>query len=432
MRKNGIVKKIVTFSSIGLITALSSQVQASGYKLEFQSPAVIADSGEAAVVEDAGTNWYNAAGLVYLPQQIVGAGTYFYGASSFSGTATAPDSTGSGGPTFTQTGSASSHPNVLLPALHYNLPFKERYAFGISVVPAWGLLENYKDGSMVRYNLVSIYTKTIDISPSFAMLINPQWSFGLGPDLHYFELQSKSHSNTTFVTGGNDTITRYTANDWAWGGHIGVLFRLDNCTRFGINYRTKIMNNLKGYSDFSAPPPIGVFETNNFSLPFPMPPTTTLSAYHDMTPVWAMMGTIAYDQWSIIRNFHGQNIAAPPPTGPIQSLVLTQRLSNTFDYGIGTHYKLNERWMMRANMKYLPTPTNNTYRTLAFPDGAKLGFQIGARYQMNKKIALDGVYGHVFVRHAGINDVNPLTNALANGTVHTGIDLVGAQIVWDI
>jgi long-subunit fatty acid transport protein len=64
MRRIHLRKKLAGSLLVGVMTSWSLQAAASGYKLEFQSAATLADSGDAAVVEDAGTNWYNSAGLV--------------------------------------------------------------------------------------------------------------------------------------------------------------------------------------------------------------------------------------------------------------------------------------------------------------------------------------------------------------------------------
>jgi long-subunit fatty acid transport protein len=148
------------------------------------------------------------------------------------------------------------------------------------------------------------------------------------------------------------------------------------------------------------------------------------------------MGTIAYDQWNVIQNYHARNYIQPPtpsnPTGILPSVVVPQHMTNTVDFGVGTHYRFNDTWMLRANVKYEPTPTQNQFRALSFPDGDKLGFQIGGRYTYSKKVAFDALYGHVFVRTMHINDVNPVTNAVASGQQTTSIDLLGAQVVWTI
>lgn len=421
----GVNKKIVGSLLLGLMAAWSFEAFASGYKLEFQSASTLADSGDAAVVEDAGTNWYNSAGLVYLPQQLVLSGIEIYQTSKFTGAATPPV------PTFT--GTANSYPNAYLPAVHYVYPFKERWAAGISIVPAWGLMEDY-GSSFLRYNLIRIYTKTIDVAPSLAMKINERWSAGLGPDFHYFSVQSKNAVQVPGTPG--DSLSRYSAGNWNEGWHAGLLFRLNDATRFGLNYRSKIVMHLKGYSDFGLSG-AGLYETNQFKVNIPLPPTSSFSIYHDMTPYWAMMGTVSYDQWGVLKAYNAQNYQSISFTGApaLIAASLPQHMQNTLDWGLGTHYKLNDQWMLRGNFKYEPTPTKNAYRDVSFPDGDKLGFQIGARYQINKKLMLDLVYGHVFVKttHIGSPDsVNPVTGSSANGHINTSIDLAGAQLVWNI
>jgi long-chain fatty acid transport protein len=441
----GIIRKLVGFGGLGVIAALSSQAYSAGYKMEFQSASVLADAGDAAVVEDAGTNWYNSAGLVYLPQQAVYSAIDVYAPTSFAGTVVAPSTLATLPPPFNTlgnnfvgSGSASSHPNTVVPALHYVMPIKDRFAFGISVVPAWGFTEDYGENSLLRYNLTRVYTKTIDIAPSIAVKFNNHWSFGLGPDIHYFSVESRAHVRTEgaapFGTPA-DSVSRFSANKWGYGLHAGLLFRLDDATRIGLNYRSRIMMNLDGYSDFGLNHG-GSFESNSFKLNIPLPPTTTLSVYHDMTPCWALMGTVAYDQWSVLRDYHARNYIQPPtpsnPTGILPNVIAQQSMSNTFDLSAGTHYKLTDKLMLRGSLKYEPTPVQNQYRDVNFPDAPKLGINVGARYTMNKNVAVDVIYAHVFEKTVQVNDVNPATGAVATGHSRGSVELFGAQLVWTI
>lgn len=447
------VSKLWKLSSLGLLTLLATQAYASGYKIEFQSASTLADAGNAAVVEDAGTNWYNAAGLVNLPLQVAMSAIDVYAPTVFHGTVNAPSTLNSFPPpintfasNYTATGTASSHPNSMLPAMHMSYPMNDKIALGLSVVPAWGFTEDYGEGSMLRYNLTRVYTKTLDISPSIAFRINPQWSIGFGPDMHYFSVQSKTHVRTEGLPPGpifgigtnNDSISRFTANDWSYGGHIGVLFQATDTTRIGLNYRSKLVMNLSGDSTFGLDQgsSYAMFETNTFYLPLPLPATTTLSLYHDMTPCWALMGTLAYDQWSSIQNYHARNYIQPPlptnPSGILPDVNAPQHLHNTVDLSMGTKFKLNDKFTLRGSLKYVATPTTSSYRYVNFPDGVKYGVQIGARYQVTDKVALDAIYGHVFVNKAHINDENPVTFALATGHQTTSIDLLGGQLVWNL
>lgn len=438
----GIMKRLVGMGSVGLITVLSSQVHAAGYKVEFQSASTLADAGEAAVVEDAGTNWYNAAGLVLLPQQVVYSLIDVYAPTTFSGNVSAPTTLPPPltplGSSFTASGSASSHPNSLLPAIHYTQPLMERLYVGFSIVPAWGFTEDYGQNSILRYDLTRVYTKTLDISPSIAMKITDQWSFGFGPDFHYFSVQSRNHVRTQGVSPFGtpaDSISRFAAQRWGYGGHAGLLYRIDKATRVGLNYRTNIYMNLDGFSAFSWTG-FNFFESNAFKLAIPLPPTTTLSLYRDINPCWALMGTLAWDQWSVLRDYHARNLVVPPspsnPSGILTDVVLPQHYHNTVDISVGTHYKLTDKLMLRGSIKYEPTPTITQFRDVNFPDAPKLGLQIGSRYTVNKTVAVDVIYGHVFTQTVGIHGVNPITNAVASGHNKTSIDLFGAQLVWNI
>lgn len=438
----GLIKRLIQLSSLSLLTAASSQVLAAGYKMEFQSASVLADAGEAAVVEDAGTNWYNSAGLIMLPHQLVGSAIDLMTRSKFTGSVFAPNAVG--GTNFFDQGSANSYHSHLLPAIHYALPIKDRYAFGLSVVPAWGLAEDYGRSSLVRYALTRVYTKSIDVAPSIAVKINDKWSLGAGPDFNYLTISERFNANTTsgiFGTTG-DSVSSVSATDWSTGWHAGALFRPNECTRFGLNYRSKIVMHLTGFSSIANFPAAGLPETNNFTFHWVLPPITTLSAYRDLNSRWAVMGTISYDQWATLRNYNIQNyrtVGAGPAFISIP-VTLYQGFRNTFDFGVGLHYKLNEKWLFRGNLKYEPTPTGDQYRDVSFPDADKLGVQIGSRYQFNKKLALDLIYGHVFTKDVPIRPtpaVNaltgvPITGVVLNGHSSTSIDLVGAQLVWNI
>jgi len=441
----GRFREILRFSTLTLLTILSSSALASGYKMEFQSASVLADAGEAAVVEDAGTNWYNSAGLVYLPHQFVGSVIDLITRTQFTGSVNAPNVVSTAvGPNFSAQGSADSYQSKPLPALHYNLPFKEQFAFGISIVPAWGLSENYGQSSFVRYELTRIYTKTIDISPSIAFKLNDKWSFGAGPDFNYLSLQSRFNINSQSALLGTtgDSISRVSGDDWNTGWHLGALFRPNECTRFGLNYRSKIVMHLTGSSGYFSFPATGLPENNSFTFHWVLPPTTTFSAYRDLNSRWALMGTIAYDQWNTLRNYNVQNyqtVNATPAYVQVP-VTLSQGFRNVFNYSAGAHFKVNEQWLLRGSVKYEPTPTGDLNRDINFPDANKLGVQIGGRYQFNQKLALDLIYGHVFTKTTPIRPT-PAVNALTgtrltgvviNGHSTTSIDLVGAQIVWNI
>lgn len=456
MKIKAMLKKISIVVFPSLLATIPIYTHASGYRMEFQSVSIMGGGGEAAALEDAGTNWYNSAGDVYMPKQLVLSSFDVYIPTTFTGVATAPSPYNR--PPLPPTpnfgynsglGSASSDFNVIIPAMHATYPLSDRYALGLSVVPAWGLREDYGSHSILRYTLQSIYSRTFDIAPSLAIKLNNQWSVGFGPDFNYFTVQSEGSVRTEgylatptppFPPGtppgtAGDSIQRFTGEKWKTGWHAGILLRPNETTRIGLNYRSRIIMDLQGDSSFAVfngP----TFTAGNFSIRVPMPASTSLSIYHDMNPKLAITGNITYDQWSLNKAYHTNNVISPPTTTGGQPVLsnpsIEQNFDDTIDFSVGTHYKLTDRLMLRGVVKYLQTPTNNVDRDVNFPDSPKLGFNFGSRYQMTKNVALDLVYGHVFLWQEPINSTNPLTGANANGHVRSHVDFVGGEFVINI
>lgn len=437
------LKKGLGLSSLGILALLTTQVYAAGYKVEFQSASTFADAGDAAVVDDASTNWYNSAGLVLLPQQLVSSGTLAYAPTLFSGTAVAPNVLASPRvpiPPFIGSGRASSHTTVVLPSFHYAYPIDASWSLGFSAVPAWGLIENYGQHSLLRYTGYSIYSKSMDLEPSIAWRFNDNWSFGIGPDFHYFSSSTNFAINTMVgPLGFTDSLEHYNGHDWAFGAHAGILFQWGPCIRVGLNYRSKLVERLEGDSGFDGQighlPPGANFTTHDFVFRVPLPPVTTLSGYWAVTPALALVGSVEYEQWDIVQNINATGIAALSPVtlgGVEVNTLLPQLYSNTWDFALGAKYAWSDEIMLRGSVKYLGTPTDNRVRTPLFPDAEKLGLQLGAHYQYNRYLGFDGAYGHAWFRTVPIHAENPLTGAVSDGRVRTSADIFAAGIVWTL
>lgn len=396
--------------------------------MEFQSTSLLGDSGDAAAVEDAGTNWFNPAGLVYLPHQVVASAMQLYVPTNFKGTVTAPSPFGPSY-SFKETGTSRSYASPTVPAGHYALPFNDQLAFGLSILPAWGLQEDLGNNTVTRYNLTRLYNKSIAVSPSMAMKINEHWALGFGPDMNYFSLQLSNRSRFQGPGLNGDSTSHISADHWGYGYHAGILFNIQPGTRIGLNYRSKIVSDMQGDSDYALTGGSLFFSTNQFKINFILPPSTTLSAYHELNTRWAILGTVVYDQWSVMRQLNAQNYISPLG---LSNAPFPQGFHNTFEWGLGARYQWSDHLLLRGAAKFIPSPTITRYRDLSFPDGDKIGLYAGARYVLSKKLSFDFVYSHVFVKQTTINNTNPLTGVVTSGNINTSIDIAGAQVVYTI
>jgi long-chain fatty acid transport protein len=341
-----------------------------------------------------------------------------------------------------------------VPALNYAAPLSDRFFFGFSAAPTFGLQTDYPQSSILRYTATDSEIETIDLSPDLAFKINDKWSVGAGVDAERISatfnsvagLPSYSTTPTAF-----DSSSQNTGDAWGYGWHAGGLYQLSPSTRFGLNYRSEITFDLTGTSKLIGPmgnPPTlttpATLQSNNLKSDITLPPTTTLSAYHDITDAWAVDGSIYYTQWNIFnKNLTLQNVQAVNfediggnliPEAGLTNVTLPQDFRNTFRFAAGTSYAFTPQFLMRVGGGFEQTPTNNTDRNIRLPDGNRYALAIGAHYQAFKTLGFDGGWTHLFMQNVNVSA--PVTAAgqtsTADGSFSNHADLIGAQLTWDI
>jgi len=399
---------------------------ANGFYIPFYNAAELGDafSGGAAIAQDASTAYTNPAGLTRIDhQQIVISAIAVDHRIKFNGTATSP-----GLGSFTsETGESSSNFPGVIPAFYYALPLSNRWVLGFSVVSPYGLGDDYDDTSLTRYYVTYAQAQSADIGPEVAYKITDKLSAGVGLDALYMRLKAGQMYRTQPLTVADSSI----ANDssgWGYGWHAGLLYEFTPQTRVGLSYHSSIVERLEGTSRFymnNGP----TSTSNNLESTTHLPPFTTLSVYHDMTPAWAVMATAEYMQWSFVKNDHEFGIATF--AGPI-NINAPKNFHDTWRFAVGTSYQLTDKWLLRAGTEYDQNPTNNTDRDPILPSADRYLASIGAHYQVSKNVGLDAGYAHAFFENQSINNINTTTGNTINGTSKMSTDTLGLQVEWNI
>ncbi len=421
------VKRILI---LAICIGFSDAVFASGFYLPTSNSADLgeANAGGAALAQDASTIYTNPAGLIRLKQQLVISAIGITNPVKFTGTATSPGF-GAGG-SFSQTGDASSNASSLLPAIYYALPLSDKFIFGLSVTAPYGLGSDYPDNSMVRYDVTYTQIMSSDISPNIAYKLTDKLSIGVGFDALYLKAHQKIMLRTQPLTPV-DSRALYDTSGWGYGWHGGLLYQFTPQTRVGLSYRSKIVDQLKGHSKLYINGGVynGVNSSDNLQTAINLPPIATLSAYHDLTPQWAIMGTVEYYEWSVFKNQHIYNAASVVGTTDFN---IPQNFHDSWRYALGTSYKLNDKWLLRTGAEYDQTPISDTYRDLTMPGADRYGISVGAHYQATKNIGIDAAYYHAFFENVRINNTSNISNNSLVGTSKSFADALGIQIDFNI
>lgn len=220
-----------------LITTSSLSLGA-GYQLQERSTSGLgrAFAGEAATAEDASAIATNASSMLLLDGTQISTGFSYI----------APDVEVTGTFNSSQAKDAGPAQSALVPYAYLSHRINQDLAVGFALHSRFGLSTDYSDDfaatSLANKSEITSYY----LSPKVAYQINNSWSIGAGFDAVYVESNlTNSFSSSTPGIGGA-TILDVEGDDWAYGFNLGTMFQLNEKTRFGLAYYSKVDFDLKG------------------------------------------------------------------------------------------------------------------------------------------------------------------------------------------
>lgn len=427
-------------------------------------------AGIAAEASDASTGWYNPAGLVLVKnQQAVFGGVGIFPVSKMSGRSVFATP---GAPSYVQTfNDIQSAENAFVPSFHYALPLGDSATFGLSVVSPFGLATDWGPSSPVRYSATYTEFLSTTVSPEIAGKLTDNFSVGAGLDLQWARVkfnQMLGAPTAGFINGNPMLLDSFSFNkgdSYGVGFHVGVMGMFnDNHSRLGLNYQSRVNHRFHGFSRLSgqlASPPVlpgfapnvfvpdslanGVFENPGlFSNNINLPDVVTLSAYHDLNDRFALLGSVVYTGWGVLKNLQLNNAAAAsisglPAPGTITNVSInstsSQNYRDTWRASLGANYHVNEKLMLRTGAGYDQTPTNDVDRDVRLPDADRWTVAVGARYQMSPAIGFDAGYSYIWAKNkALVNKSAALgtSSYTVQSLSDTTASLVGLQLNWTI
>jgi len=433
-------KILIALSAAGILSA-NTVAHAAAFQLWEQDGASVGNyhAGRAASAEDASIGYYNPAGLVRIHNQQVVVGldpilTNF----KFRGTVNLQSPTG----IFAnkQTAVAQGGGFNLAPDLHYAAPINDMFIFGISVVAPFGLETNYGRDSFAQYAATKTSLYLFDIAPSLGIKIDDHWSVGLGLDAEHARAEFDLMTALATTPPVDPTSSENVGSSWAYGYHLGAMYQLNDASRVGLAYHSKVTHHMDGTSKYTGILGGGETKSNNLKTDITLPATTTLSGFQQINSNWDVMGTIAYTQWSELKNLVLRNVAGIPAgsLGPaVKSLIITvpENYHNTWNFSVGANYHLNDQWMFRTGVGYDQSPSSDRYRNLQLPDSDRIAVAVGTHYQATKTIGVDFGWTHIFGMNTRINNLTQPVGAqttTTNGSVQSSADVLGLQLKWDI
>ena len=449
--------KLIRFVVSCFIMSGSSQTIAAGFAIIEQSASGLGNAfaGGAAVAQDATTIFFNPAGLRRLEsRQLVVAGHIIAPQANFSNTSTTDLL---GNPVATGGNGGNAGKTVFVPNFYYATPFNQQISLGIGINAPFGLRTKYDSDWIGRYQAIESDLTTVNINPSLAWQAGERLALGFGINAQYAKatltraLDTGSGCVGTLISTGlpdatavstcatnfglspqqNDGLADITGDDWSWGFNLGLLYELNDSSRLGFAYRSRIKHSLKGDADFTIPGGFsnflafvgsGSFIDTGATAALDLPETASLSLYHDINANWSVMADATYTRWSRFEELRikfasGQNDSATP-----------EQWNNVWRFSLGANYRIDKNLTLRAGLALDQEPIpNDALRTPRIPGHDRTWLALGARFTTSEQMDLDIGYAHLQVSDTHINHSNASAGTII-GDYNSSVDIFSAQL----
>ncbi len=415
-------------------------------------------AGGAAIAADPTTVYFNPAGMTRLPgTQVAFALNYvkpkidFHNDGSSVQVGPLPPAPIRPGPGDSASGGDAGN-GAFIPNAYVTHALSEQVTLGLAIDAPFGLVTQYDSGWVGRYHAIKSDLKTINFNPSVAVKLDHGLSVGAGVSALYTDVElTKSIdvcAGRPLVLGGPnpggcDARSKVSGDDWSFGYNLGLLYELDDRTRFGIAYRKWMKPHVEGEGKFNfsaatppqmlpaltapSPPGLGLVDGTDASAKVSLPDSLSLSAFHAFTPEWAVMADVSWTHWSKL-----DTIRIDFDSGAASTLALDYK--DSWRYSVGIAYTPGGgplTWRVGFAFDEEPVRSAET-RTPRLPGNDRRWLAVGVGYRVSDALSLDFGYAHLFVSDTEIRNresSGALTHSLT-GDYELAVDIVGAQLNW--
>ena len=425
-----------------LAVALSGAASASGFQLLGEQSASSlgnAGAGSAAVAENAGTIFYNPAGMTELGRGSVSAGLVAVKTSfefNNDGSIT-PGLTGDGG----NGGNWGVVPNA-----YGSWQLAKDWYIGLGIGAPFGLKTKYDEPWIGSAHSNEFDIKTININPSIAWRAADWVSLGAGVNWQRIDATYKraagvaASPRVTNCAAVPPTSPLFPAavpcqsgvklemDDDAWGWNVGALFKPAAQTKIGVSYRSKIKYTANGDVSVSGPSPVvNAGGSSNVKADIDVPDTFILSLSQGIGDKWEVLADVSWTGWSSIPYLDIVRTSGRLSGQTAQTL--NTKFDDAWRFALGANYKLDEAWKLRFGIAYDQTPVPSAqYRLVSLPDNDRTWFSAGFQWKPAKDMALDVGAAYLYLKDADINnDLRAEGKGLVKGSYEDSAWLIGTQ-----
>jgi long-chain fatty acid transport protein len=397
----------------------AGQAWGAAYQLREGDPDWMANAfaGITAKAYDASTAWNNPAGMTLIDGDEIDSGIQYFdpgirftGENVVNGVAVRGYQGGDAGPQAVTAGSESV------------ISISNDFKIGTAVETPFGLRTTFPNGWVGRYQALTSAIENFQFEVAGAYQLTPQFSVGGGPVFSYFRARLTQAIDTDIYapSAAEPTADIHGDDNLKYGYNIGGLYQFTPSLRVGIDYHSRIGEDVKGKQAVTVPESlykasplvadvVASLNYSDVSTQIAVPDYLTGGVYYDLNANWSIMGTVQWTDWSLIKTLTIYTPGAPEAT-PIN-------FRNTWMGSVGANYRpdLFPKLMLQTGILYDEGAATDATRSPRLPDVDRLGVTGGFSYDITKRIAFRMSYLHEF--GVGSNNINYSDNFPGAGSI---------------
>lgn len=286
-------------------------------------------------------------------------------------------------------------------------------ALGLAVSAPYNFTTNYDEDSWTRYTADKTKLRTIDIQPSVAVAVTPQFYVGAALNVEYADAALGNYlpNLSPLLADGHQ---RLSGNGWDAGWSVGAQYH-GGPLSLGLAYKSSIEHTLSGSVETSGllGPLAGQNGTIKTKARFSTPWQAIGSIRYRATPQLTLNAQVVRYGW---KKFDSIDLGAP------LNASIPENYKNSWGYAGGIDYAVDPKWTVRAGVQYGGTPTRDGERDARVPDANRWNFSAGTSYALSPAFTVDAAASYIAFKDATIDRT---TAAYAGTPVQTPIVVNG-------
>jgi long-chain fatty acid transport protein len=268
--------------------------------------------------------------------------------------------------------------DVFGPSLFITHPLNDKFTFGFGMYSPYARDADFRGDPANGFYAQRAKILRVDYSPVISYKVSENFSIGGGLVIGCGQIDQS-------IPTGLVSRIKDKSDGTGYGGILGLLWKVDERTKIGATYRSRMTIEHEGDRTIEAS---GVSTRSDSRADVHYPSSIGLGISHKLNEKLTLAADVDWYEWSYMNKITTKTDLWPDSTTYLKG-------DDSWDFRFGTEYKFSQDWTVRAGYAYVQGAIPNTHILPCKPDADSHEFNIG----IGKKLGnwtIDLLYTYLF------------------------------------